>query len=108
MGGGIAVPGGAPCAVRKAGCVPPPVAAGPRVLNSAPLMRFGMDHARFCGGVVCRGVPEMNTVIIGAVRNPPPPSLTDQTYVPQSSGGKRCVDNFLLNPDQCAHLEVPT
>ena len=27
-----------------------------------------MDHARFCrGGVVCRGVPGMNTVTIGAV-----------------------------------------
>ena len=28
--------GGAPCAVRKVGCFPPPVATGPRVLNSAP------------------------------------------------------------------------
>ena len=28
--------GGAPCAVRKAGCFSPPVATGPRVLNSAP------------------------------------------------------------------------
>ena len=28
--------GGAPCAVRKVGCFPPPVAMGPIVLNSAP------------------------------------------------------------------------
>ena len=28
--------GGAPCAVRKVGCFPPPVATDPRVLNSAP------------------------------------------------------------------------
>ena len=28
--------GGAPCAVRKVGCFPPPVATGPRVRNSAP------------------------------------------------------------------------
>ena len=44
-------PGGAPCAVRalclrcaravrKVGCFPPPVATGPRVLNSAPPMLF--------------------------------------------------------------------
>ena len=59
--------GGAPCAVRKVGCFPPPVAMGPRVLNSAPLMRFRMDHARVCRGVVCRAVPGMNNVIIGAV-----------------------------------------
>ena len=32
--------GGASCAVRKVGCFPPPVAADPRVLNSAPPMRF--------------------------------------------------------------------
>ena len=28
--------GGAPCAVRKVGCFPSPVATGPRVLKSAP------------------------------------------------------------------------
>ena len=28
--------GGAPCAVRKVGRFPPPVAMGPKVLNSAP------------------------------------------------------------------------
>ena len=27
-----------------------------------------MDHARFCRGVLCRGVPGINTVTIGAVR----------------------------------------
>ena len=32
--------GGAPCAVRKVGCFPPPVATGPRVLNSASPMLF--------------------------------------------------------------------
>ena len=55
-------------AVRKVGCFPLPVATGPRVLNSAPPMLFGMDHARFCRGVVCRGVPGINNVMIGAVR----------------------------------------
>ena len=32
--------GGAPCAVRKVGCFPPPVATGPGVLNSAAPMLF--------------------------------------------------------------------
>ena len=58
-------------AVRKGGCFPPPVATGPRVLNSAPPMLFRMDHARFCRGVVFRGVPGINTVMIGAVRKRP-------------------------------------
>ena len=43
------------------------LATGPRVLNSASPMLFSMDHARFCRGVVFRGVPGMNNVIIGAV-----------------------------------------
>ena len=55
------------CAVQKVGCFPPPVAMGPRVLNSAPPMLFRIDRARFCRGVVFRGVPGINNVIIGAV-----------------------------------------
>ena len=35
IGNGVVL-GGALCAVRKVSCVPPPVAMGPRVLNSAP------------------------------------------------------------------------
>ena len=30
-----------------------------------------MDHASFCRGVVCRGVPGINSVIIGSVRKRP-------------------------------------
>ena len=55
-------------AVRKVGCFSPPVATGPRVLNSAPPILFSMDHACLCRWVVCRGVPGINNVIIGAVR----------------------------------------
>ena len=33
------------------------LATGTRVLNSAPPMLLGMDHACFCRWVVCRGVP---------------------------------------------------
>ena len=40
------------------------LATGPRVLNP---MLFGKDHACFCRWVVCRGVPGINNVIIGAV-----------------------------------------
>ena len=32
--------GGTPCAIRKVGCFPPPVATGPRVLSSAPYSPF--------------------------------------------------------------------
>ena len=69
----VVVLGGAPCAVRKVGCFTPPVAMGPRVLNSAPPMLFGIDRASFCWGVVFRGVPGINNVIIGAVRKRPCP-----------------------------------
>ena len=52
-------------AVQEVGCFPPPVATGPRVLHSAPPMRFCIDHARFCR------VPGINNVIIGTVRKRP-------------------------------------
>ena len=49
------------------------LAGGDRVLNSAPLMLFWMDHARFCfcRWVVFRAVPRINNVIIGAVHTLP-------------------------------------
>ena len=79
-------------ALQKVGCLPPRVpgscrvlpllvhqgivffsfsvmlARGPRVLNSAAPMLFCIDYARFCRWVVFRGVPGINSVIIGAVR----------------------------------------
>ena len=47
------------------------LAMGPRVLNSARSMLFGIDQASFCRWVVFRGVPGINNVIIGAVRKGP-------------------------------------
>ena len=55
------------------------LATGPRALDSAPPMRFGMDHACCCRGVACRGVPGMNIVIIGAVRKRPQGSTHTHT-----------------------------
>ena len=43
------------------------LATGPKVLNSAPPMLFGIDHACFFRWVIFRGVPGINNVIIGAV-----------------------------------------
>ena len=43
-------------AVRKGGCFPPPVAAGPKALNCAPPMPLSVGHARVCRGVWCAGV----------------------------------------------------
>ena len=93
------VSGGAPCAVpalcEKSAVFLPPVATGPRVLNSAPYSPcwytrdflfqsdacHGSQGPEFCTppccfewimqasvGVVFRGVPGINNVIIGAVR----------------------------------------
>ena len=63
------VPGGAPCPVWKGGRFQPP--AGPGVPNPAPPTLFWMDHACLCRGLVCRGVPGRNTVMIGAVQHRP-------------------------------------
>ena len=49
----------AQCAERKVGYFPPPVATGPRVLNSAPHAVLN-DHVCFCRWVVFRGVHRNN------------------------------------------------
>ena len=61
--------GGAPCAVHVlcACCAKSRLSQGPRVLTFAPPMLFWIDHACFCRWMVCRGVPGMKNLIIGAV-----------------------------------------
>ena len=66
--------------------LPPLVATGPRVLNSAPPMLFSIDHASFCGWVVFRGVPGINNVTIGAVR-----ALCENAPLETSGAGLSCA-----------------
>ena len=86
-----------PCWYTRGFCFSLMLATGNRVLNFAPPMLLGMDHACFCRGVVFRGVPGINNVIIGAM-----PALCENAPIepvePVEPEGKK---NDLATPDEC-------